>query len=73
LLIAGDGLLQSGHLILRDIMSEIPALLPRLVLVIRPLGALTDDTELAALHLLNLGDLLQEGLRVHESVHRVYL
>src|SRR5208282_4114009 len=66
---AGDGLGHRLHLRAGDIAREVLALFPRLVVVVRPAGALAHDAEFAPLHLLDLGHLLQENLRGRWCFH----
>ena len=63
LLVASDGFAQGGDLILWDITRDVFAVFPSLVVVVGAVGALAEDAERAAFQVLELADLVQEGLR----------
>jgi hypothetical protein len=60
LLESGDSLLEGRDLILRNIPRDVLAVFPSLVVVVGALRSLPQNAEFAALHVLDLGDLLQE-------------
>jgi hypothetical protein len=69
LFISGDRVLQSGRLVPGNVTGHVFAVLPSLVLVIRAIGPFAQHGELASFHLLYLGDLLEEILRIRGGVH----
>ena len=66
-----NGRLEVGHLLRGNIAGNIPAILVALVVVVRPLRALADDADGAAVHALDLGDSLEDRFggkgRVHDG------
>jgi ATP-dependent protease HslVU (ClpYQ) peptidase subunit len=68
-LVARDGLLDFGNLILRDIAALVGAIFPGVEVVVRAAGALADDREGAVLHASDLEDLFQEVLRSERNAH----
>ena len=59
-LVVGGVLGEHFDLVGRNIAAEGFALLPPLEIIIRAVGALAQDAELARLHVLDLGDLLEQ-------------
>jgi hypothetical protein len=64
-----NGRLEIGHLFGGDIAGNIPAVLVTLVVVVRALGPLADDTDSAPVHALDLGELLEDGFRSGFGIH----
>jgi hypothetical protein len=60
LLKSGDGLLEGRNLMLRNIPGDVLSVFPSLVVVVGALRSLPQNAKFAALHVLDLGDLLQE-------------
>src|SRR6266478_3783452 len=65
----GEVFLHRGDLVRRHVLGDIASLLPTLQIVIRALGPLPQDAELALLELLDARDFLEEVFRRGCGVH----
>ena len=68
-LVSGDGCFEIGELISGNIPGNVLTLFVALVIVVRSFGTVADHADRTALHLLNLGDGLEERFGSRFGVH----
>ena len=62
LLISSNGFFENRQLVLRDVATNVLTVLPSLMVVIRTIGTFPQKAKFAPFHVVDLGDLLEDGV-----------